>query len=103
MAIGAGPRPILVYTAGRSRRLAERPGGRVAVKARHAVADGGDDIDALSAGADRHRERAVELMAVGARPRPRLVHAARSSGRLGDRSGGRVAVEARHGVADVRG
>ena len=102
MAVGAGPRPVLVYAAGRSRRLAERPGGRVAVKARHAVVEGGD-VDALSIRADRHRRRLAERPAIGAGPRPVLAHAARSPGRLGDRPGGRVAVEDRHGVARERG
>ena len=74
----------------------------VVLRSRRATASliGGGDVDALPVGADRDPERGVEPVAVGARPRPRLADAAGGAGGLGDRPGGRVAVKARHGVAD---
>ena len=103
MAVGARPRPVLAHTAGGARGLRDRPGGRVADKARHGGAAVRGDVDAPPIRADRRRVRAVEPMAVSAGPLPRLADAAGAPGGLADRPGGRVAVEAHQAVADDRG
>ncbi len=93
--VGAGPRTRLADAAGRPRWLADRPGGRGAVEARHCIVERGH-VHALPVRADRHRVRAVERMAVGAGPRSVLADAAGGPGGLADRPRGRVAIEARH-------
>ena len=105
MAVGAERivvRPVLADAAGAPSGLCDRPRGRVAIETRHGVFVERGDIDALPVRGDRDRDRVDELVAVGARPRPVLADAAGGPGGLGDRPGGRIAVETRHGVADER-
>ena len=59
------------------------------------------DVDALPVRAHRHRAAGRRARGRRRRAPPRLADAAGGPGGLGDRPGGRVAVEAHHGVAAV--
>src|SRR5204863_216054 len=83
----ARTRPSLAHAAGAPGWLGDRPGGRVAVEARHGVAVIRGDVDALSVRAHRDPERPVKPVAVGAGAQPVLADAAGGAGGLGEVAG----------------